>query len=461
MIPIKQGLDLPISGAPAQEIVGPIDSRRVAIVGDDYVGMRPSLEVAVGATVRRGGRLFTDRKNPGVVFTAPAAGTVVEINRGPKRAFESLVIETSGGEDEPFEEFASVAESAVESLTSGQIRDVLIASGMWTSIRQRPFSVVPPVESSPEAIFVTAMDTNPLAVDPAVVLATRPAEFVAGLRVLSRLADVPLYLVTASGSDIPGVDEPVVIHEVFAGPHPAGLPGTHIHFLRPVNDRRTAWHIGYQDVVAIGNLLTTGSVDCGRVVALCGPAAKRPRLLTVRLGAWLEELLAGEIDGEAVRVISGSVLSGRAAAGTLAYLGRYHNQVSLLPEAVEREWLGWQKPGRDKFSITRAFVGSIRFAVDHLLGRTGPSRPYTFNTSLNGSDRAMVPIGSYERVMPLDMIPTYLLRALIVGDIEQAQALGALELDEEDLALCTYVCPGKYDYGTLLRHNLEQIRLEG
>jgi Na+-transporting NADH:ubiquinone oxidoreductase subunit A len=461
MIPIKRGLDLPISGAPIQEVTVATGSRLVAIVGDDYVGMKPALEVAVGEGVRRGQRLLTDRKNPGVLYTAPGGGTVVEINRGPKRVFESLVIELSGGEDESVEEFEPLAESDIEGLSETRVRETLISSGLWTAFRQRPFSIVPAVDSVPGSIFVTAIDTNPLAADVSVVLATREAEFVLGLRLLRQLGQMPLYLVTAEGVEIAGADVPGVVHETFSGPHPAGLPGTHMHFLNPVNEQRVAWHIGYQDVAAIGSLLRNGRLDCQRVVALCGPAAKQPRLLRTRLGAGLEDLVEGETEGDSVRVISGSVLAGRTASGTQAYLGRFHDQVSLLPEAVGREWLGWQKPGGDKFSVTRAFVGSALYAVERLLGRRSPASRYRFNTSLNGSDRAMVPIGSYERVMPLDVIPTYLLRALVVGDTEQARELGALELDEEDLALCTYVCPGKYDYGSLLRQSLETIRHEG
>ena len=461
MIPIKQGLDLPIAGAPVQEVTAAPLTRRTAVVGEDFVGMRPSLEVAVGDSVRRGSRLFTDRKNPGVVFTAPAAGTVAEINRGAKRAFESLVIETSGTEDEPAEQFGAVAETDIEGLSADDVRQKLIGSGLWTAFRQRPFSIVPPVDSVPAAVFVTAIDTNPLAADPSVVLAGQQAEFVQGLRVLCRLGDAPVYLVTAEGSDVPGTSVPGVVHESFSGPHPAGLPGTHMHFLWPVNERRIAWHVGYQDVVSIGRLFASGTLDCDRVVALCGPSASRPRLVKTRWGCSLDELVDGETVGEAVRVVSGSVLAGRSLMETTAYLGRYHGQISLLPEAVEREWLGWQRPGRDKFSVTRAFLGSALFAVERMLGRRSPPERYRFNTSLNGGDRSMVPIGSYERVMPLDVIPTYLLRALVVGDTDQARLLGALELDEEDLALCTYVCPGKYDYGTLLRQNLDEIRREG
>ncbi|MED5448062.1 MAG: Na(+)-translocating NADH-quinone reductase subunit A [Planctomycetota bacterium] len=461
MIPIKRGLDLPVNGSPVQEVDTSSGVRRVAVVGDDYVGMKPALEVSVGDAVRLGSRLFSDRKSPGVVYTSPAGGTVVEINRGPKRVFQSLVIETSADGAEGAEEFESVGESGIEGLSPERLRETLVGSGMWTAFRQRPFSIVPPVDSSPDAVFVTAIDTNPLAADPAVVLEAQAAEFVLGLRVLRQLGEMPLYLVTAPDAEIPGTGVAGVIHKTFAGPHPAGLPGTHMHFLGPVGESRVGWHVGYQDVVAIGKLLTTGRLDCQRVVSLCGPGAIRPRLIRTRLGASLEELAEGEIAAGSVRVISGSVLSGRTAVGAEGYLGRYHSQISFLPEPTEREFLGWQRPGGDKFSVTRAFVGSARFAIQSVLGIRPAVEGFRFDTSLNGSDRAMVPVGNYERVMPLDMIPTYLLRALIVGDTEQAKALGALELDEEDLALCTYVCPGKYDFGTLLRQNLEQIRREG
>ena len=461
MIPIKRGLDLPVNGAPVQKVDGSSAVRRVAVVGDDFVGMKPALEVSVGDSVRLGGRLFTDRKSPGIVYTSPAGGTVVEINRGEKRVFQSLVIETPADGSEEVEEFESIGESQIEELSPERLRGILVDSGLWTAFRQRPFSIVPPVDSLPDAMFVTAIDTNPLAADPAVILESQAAEFVLGLRGLRQLGEMPLHLVTAADAAIPGTEVKGVVHQTFSGPHPAGLPGTHMHFLDPVGERRVGWHIGYQDVVAIGTLLSTGRLDCQRIVSLCGPGASQPRLIRTRLGASVKELVSGEVAAENVRVISGSVLSGRTAVGPEAYLGRYHSQVSCLPEPTEREFLGWQRPGGDKFSVTRAFVGAARFAIQRFFGAATSADGFRFDTSLNGSDRAMVPVGSYERVMPLDVIPTYLLRALIVGDTEQAKALGALELDEEDLALCTYVCPGKYDFGTLLRRSLDEIRQEG
>ena len=320
---------------------------------------------------------------------------------------------------------------------------------MWTAFRTRPYSRVPTPETVPHSIFVTAIDTNPLAGDPAVVLAGQEEEFSRGLDALARLTDGELFLCKAPGSPVPEGNGTVTVAE-FAGPHPAGLAGTHIHFLDPVSATRTVFWINYQDVAEVGRLFATGKLSPQRVVALGGPVVKRPRLLRTRRGACISELAAGELEEGENRLVSGSVLSGRTAAGPLDYLGCYHQQVSALREGRERVFLGWQKPGFDKFSVKNVFAS-----------RLTPGRKFDFSTSTEGSVRAMVPVGSYEGVMPLDILPTFLLRALIVADTEQAQQLGCLELDEEDLGLCTFVCPGKTEYGPLLRHSLEIIEKEG
>ncbi len=238
--------------------------------------------------------------------------------------------------------------------------------------------------------------------------------------------------------------------EAFAGPHPAGLPGTHIHFLDPVNATKSVWSINYQDVIAIGKLFTTGQLWTERVVALAGPVVEQPRLVRTRLGANLSELTAGELQPGSNRVVSGSVLGGRTAQGAFAFLGRYHLQVSCLTEGNERELMHYLRAGVNKHSVMNIFVSKLMAA-----------KKFAFSTSTNGSPRAMVPVGNYEAVMPLDILPTQLLRYLIVGDTEMAQKLGCLELDEEDLALCTYVCAGKYEYGPILRDNLARIEKEG
>lgn len=444
MITIKKGLDVPVSGAPQQAISDGKAVTKVAILGEEYIGMRPTMSVRVDDVVKKGQVLFADKKNPGVQFTAPAAGVVKEINRGAKRVLQSVVIEVQGDDKV---EFAKTAADQLGSLERQQIVDTLVESGLWTALRTRPFSKIPAVDATPSSLFVTAIDTNPLAADPAVVLKGQEEDFKNGLALLAKLAP-KTFLCKAAGAEIPSVDGVQV--EEFGGVHPAGLVGTHIHFLDPVSMAKQVWHINYQDVVAVGQLFTTGELPNTRVVALAGPAVKNPRLVKTLVGASLEQLTDGEVvDGE-LRVISGSVLAGHNAGGVHGYLGRYATQVSVLAEGREKELFGWIAPGASMFSITRAYLSHL-----------SPSKLFNFTTTTRGSDRAMVPIGNYERVMPLDIIPTLLLRDLVAGDVDSAQSLGCLELDEEDLALCTFVCPGKYDYGSILRSRLTQIEKEG
>ena len=447
MIKIKRGLTLPISGAPVQTIENGKPVKQVALVGFDYVGMKPTMEVQVGDRVKCGQLLFTDKKTEGVRYTAPASGVVSAINRGERRVFQSLVIDVEGDE---YETFASYPEAQFSQLSRQQVVDNLVTSGLWTAFRTRPFSRVPAVDSEPHSIFVTAIDTNPLTADPAVIIREAAADFKLGVELLGHLTPGKVFVCTAPGValDLPSAGK--TQREEFSGPHPAGLAGTHIHYLDPVSATKTVWSIGYQDVIAIARLFRTGRLDVTRVVALAGPQVKNPRLIRTRLGANLEELCAGELHEGVNRVISGSVFGGRSTRGPVAYLGRFANQVSVLLEGTQREFLGWLSPGPNMFSVLNIYLSKLT-----------PKKLFKFTTTTNGSERAMVPIGTYEGVMPLDVLPTQLLRALIVGDTEAAQKLGCLELDEEDLALCTFVCPGKYEYGPILRGNLTRIEQEG
>ena len=445
MINIKRGLDLPIAGAPTQRIEAGRPVRSVAVVGFDYHGMKPTMAVQVGDRVKLGQILFTDKKTPGVHFTAPGAGVVSAIHRGERRVLQSVVIDLDGDDELTFAQYSS---AELDGIGEAKVRENLQQSGLWTALRTRPYSKVPAVDATPNSIFVTAIDTHPLAADPAVVIAEQAADFEAGLKVLGNLARV--FLCKAPESTLPGESLTKVQTEAFAGPHPAGLAGTHIHFLDPVSASKSVWSIGYQDVIAMGRLFTTGRLSVERVVSLAGPVVENPRLVRTRLGANLDELSAGELQPGANRVVSGSLLGGRTAHGAFAYLGRYHQQVSCLREGKEREMLHYMRLGRTKHSVLNIFISKLN-----------AGKKFAFSTSTNGSPRAMVPVGNYEAVMPLDILPTQLLRYLIVGDTEMAQKLGALELDEEDLALCSYVCAGKYEYGPILRDNLARIEQEG
>ena len=447
MIRTKRGLDLPISGTPDQTIDQGPQVNSVALVGYDYPGLKPTMEVSVGDMVRTGQLLFTDKKTPGIKYTSPGAGTISAINRGERRVFQSIVIELDGDDAETFSSYDSL-----NSIPRDEIVRNLVESGQWTSIRTRPFTKVPELEAVPHSIFVTAMDSRPHAPDPALAINEQSDSFLAGLDVLSILTEGPVFMCAARGAQLPTSTNEKVHREDFSGPHPAGLAGTHIHFLDPVSLGKSVWTVGYQDVIAIGQLFTTGELYLDRIVSLAGPSVVSPRLLRTRVGASMGDLTRGELTESSEadnRVISGSVLDGRIAHPGFAYLGRYHNQVSALLEGTRRELLGFVMPGAEKFSLTRLFVSSFL-----------PKKDFSFTTSTGGSERAMVPLGTFEEVMPMDILPTQLLRALLVSDFDASIDLGCLELEEDDIALCTFACPGKYEYGPYLRKMLTTIEAE-
>ena len=452
---IRKGLRLPTQGEPDQTVTSARMTRRVALLAEDYVGLRPTMRVVEGDDVRRGQLLFEDKQRPGVRFTAPAAGTVQAIHRGDRRAFRSIVIELSRDEEEgrgaAAIRFGSFSGRYPTGLSGDAVRELLLESGLWSAIRARPFGRVADPQARPHSVFVTAIDTEPLAPRVEVVLQGAQGPFERGLVALTRLTEGLVYVCTAPRSGVPLPTTEQIRHEEFAGVHPAGVPGLHIHWLDPVGRDKQAWHVGYQDVVAIGRLFDTGELAVDRVVALSGPAQSQPRLVRTRLGASTADLLADVPLDDGIRVVSGSLLAGRLATGdTVGFLGRYHRQVCLIAEGRDRELLGWLAPGLRKFSLSRSFLSTLV-----------PGRRFAFTTSTNGSRRAIVPIGLYEQVMPMDLLPTPLLRALVMQDVERAEELGCLELDEEDLALCTFVCPSKLDYGASLRAVLTTIEAEG
>lgn len=442
---IKKGLDLPITGAPDQVISEGNQVSSVAVIGSDYIDMKPTMLVQEGDRVKLGQVLFTDKKTEGVNYTSPACGVVKNINRGAKRVLRTVVIELDGDDQVEFSKYPS---DKLASLDSADVVKNLTESGLWTAFRTRPYSKVPKPTTKPVAIHVSVMDTNPLAGDPSIIISADAAAFKDGLAVISRLTAGKVYVSKALDTDV-AVPDMVEVTE-FSGPHPAGLAGTHMHFISPVSANKIAWTIGYQDVIAVGKLFTTGFLNVDRVIAIAGPMVNKPRLIKTRVGADTVELVKEELKDGKVRVISGSVLSGRKVNNWANYLGRYHTQLSVLQEGRERQLLGWLNPAGEKFSFTNALFSSFN-----------RKQKIAMDTSAHGSPRAIVPIGVFEGVMPLDILPTQLIRALVVMDVDSAELLGALELDEEDLALCSFVDSGKHDFGLALRANLAHIEKEG
>ena len=452
-IDISKGLNLPLNGAPEGAIEPGRDVSSVALLGRDYVGLKPRMVVREGDEVSLGDTLFVDKRDAAVAYTAPGSGTVAAINRGERRALLSVVIQLDPSVEDPVT-FPDLVDGHLDALTDDRIRVVLQSSGLWTAFRTRPFSRVPLADSTPRSIFVTAIDTNPLAADPGAVIVGSEADFEAGLSVVARLTEGPVYVCVGDDWSGPTAENGRVETVIFSGPHPAGLVGTHIHHLDPVGADRTVWHIGYQDVIAIGALFTSGRISTKRIVALGGPAFQRPRLVSTRLGASIDELTAGElVQGDAAapapRVVSGSVLSGRRVVTAEAHLGRYHHQISAVPAGRGRRLLGWWPLRRHAFSFSGMFASRQ------------PRRLENLTTASYGRQTAMIPVEAFDKLVPMDIATVPLLRALLVKDTDQAQALGCLELDAEDLALCSFVCPGKNDYGSVLSANLEHIEREG
>lgn len=457
---IKKGLDLPIKGKPTQEIRTGAAVKHVALLGHDYPMMKPRMHVKEGDVVKRGQILFEDRKGEGVHFTSPGAGTVKAIHRGDKRAFLSLVIELNSTElknEKNAEQvsFSSYKKQNLSAWKGDDVRALLSESGMLTALRTRPYDRVPSVNDTCRAVFVTAIDTNPLAPSVEVALKGKEQDFKAGLEVLTKLTDGKVFLCVGKDWNLDTDSVPGVSKETFEGPHPAGLVGTHIHFLSPVNRANPVWHVNYQDTAAIGHLFRTGRLSFERVVSIAGPCANVPGLVKTRVGASVTELTKKDlIENIDVRTISGSVLFGHKANDDITgYLNRYHHQISCLEEDRERVFMGWLSPGAGKFSTIRAFLSKW------IPGKE--PKAFDFTTTTHGSHRAMVPIGMFERVMPLDIMATFLLRSVLMGDLERAEQLGCLELHEEDLALCSFVSPGKEEYGKALRKVLTEIWQEG
>ncbi|MBO9433159.1 Na(+)-translocating NADH-quinone reductase subunit A [Ruegeria sp. R13_0] len=442
---LKKGLELPIEGAPDQTIQPGPEFSQVAALGGDYLGLKPRMLVQEGDEVQRGTPLFCHKDVPEAMMVAPMTGKVIQINRGARRVLQSVVIEISDPNDAGVD-FSGVGNGD----TAEGVAEKLCAAGLWTAFRTRPYSKMPTPETKPAAIFVTAMDSEPLAADAAVIIADAGEAFAAGLAAVAKLSDGKTYLCHKDGEAIPGADVAGVEAAAFAGPHPAGLAGTHIHFLEPLAGDKQVWTIGYQDVIAIGRLMQSGHLNPNIVIALSGPGARQPRLIRTAMGASTDELTKDEIklDGTP-RIISGSVLSGTQAEGPTAYLGRFARQITIIREDHDQIPMGWIRPMPSKYSF------------QPVLGSALSNKLYNLTSNLNGGRRAMVPTGVFERLMPQDYLPTQLLRALLVMDTDTAQALGALELDEEDLGLVGFACPAKYEYGLALRDCLAKIEKEG
>jgi len=438
VIKISKGLDLPISGAPINIVSDEPKVSSVAVLSNDFVGMKPTMLVKEGDSVKAGQKIFEDKKNIGVFYTSPCGGTVRNINRGDKRKFLSIELDI----DDTNEEFKFFDMGN----TSNEIKDCLINSGYWNCFRTRPFNRTPNVNDVPNAVFINCCDSNPLSMDPYNIISLNEADFREGLKVLSQLFKCNMNLTYQNDNfDISNED---FEYFQFKGPHPSGLSSTHISEIYPVNLNRTVWTINYQDIISIGFLKKNNKIRTSKLISLGGPSVHEPSLLNVRVGGNIDEICAGKLKPNS-RIISGSVLHGHESEGVMNYLGFYDSQISAIPDEVNNIFMNWLMPGSTLHSKLNVFISSFI-----------KPKSFIFNTSIGGGDRAIVPISSYEEVIPMDILATQLLKALVVSDIDMAVDLGMLELVPEDLALCSYVCPSKYDYSSILMDNLNKLYQE-
>lgn len=444
---IKQGRDIKLKGAAPKEIVPLSLPRQVAVIPSDFRGIKASLCVKVNDVVKVGTPLFEDKHCPEIKIVSPVSGRVVAIDRGDKRFLQDILLE-SDGRQEP-QVFRKFSVSEIPGLSKGDVEKTLLQSGLWPVLRQRPFSKVAHPHESPKSIFVHAMNTEPLAADVDFILQGKEEQFQTGLNVLQRLTKGKVYLCARNGSRSKALTQARGVEtHYFAGPHPAGNVSTHIHYLDQIRKGEHVWYVEAQDVLRIGSLFLEGVYSPERVVAVTGEGASRRFYARTIPGAPVSLLLKGS-DLEGMRCVSGSVLAGKDV-GKNGFLSFYDSQVTVIPEGGKRTFLGWLSPGFDKYTFSRTFVSSFL-----------PEKAVSLTTDKHGSDRAIVLNHIYDSLVPLDIMVYFLLKAVIGGDIEEAEKLGILECDGEDFALCSFACPSKTDVGGIIREGLELIEQEG
>ena len=436
MYNLKKGLNIPISGSPEGTVSDSTKISHVGILGPDYIGMKPTMMVEVGDQVKIGSVLFEDKKNPGVFFTSPAGGLIKSINRGEKRRFISIEIEVADQENQ-----VEILNDSDEILFKN-----LSKYGVINNFRTRPFNKTPKPNDIPNDIFVNICDTNPLSVDPYIYLQHEIDLFNRSLIKLKEIFNCNIH-VCYQNNDFNNFIDGINYYN-FKGPHPAGLSGTHIHFIKPVGINSKCWYTDGQGILSFGDFALNNKIRTSRYVSIGGPSIIEPKIVKARVGSDCRELVAGNLKDNS-RLISGSVLNGYEITDSLTFLGFYHNQISAISDEVPDTFLNWLMPGSKLHSKLGAFISSW----------VKPEE-FEFNTALNGSNRGIVPVAAYEEVMPLNIMSLQLLKSIVVKDIENAIKLGVLELAPEDLSLCSYVCPSKYDYCSILDENLELIYKE-
>lgn len=445
IIRLKKGLDINLKGKAEKIIFKSERPAFVALKPGDFIGLTPKLLVKAGDSVNVGDQLFCHKYIPEIKFTSPVSGVVSEILRGERRIIREIIIKTADKD-----EFIKFILKDPSEMKRDDVLPVLLESGMWTTIRQRPYSIIANPSDKPKGIFISAFDTAPLAPDIDFIAKSSDAEFKKGIEALASLSDCPIHLSVDAKYPVNKIytdNKKLKIHK-FSGPHPSGNIGVQIHHIDPVNKGDVVWYISVIDVIRIGRLLINGIIDNTTIVALTGSGIKKPAYYKSIIGANISSLIKDNLSSDNVRIISGNVLTGKKVEKN-DFLGFYDQQISVIPEGNVYEFLGWAAPGFGKYSFYRAFWSWLT-----------PNKEYNIDTNLRGGRRSFVLTGNYEKVLPMNIYPLQLLKAIIVEDIDKMEKLGIYEVDEEDFALAEFICPSKTEIQAIIRKGLDMIRKE-
>ncbi len=444
LIKLRKGLDINLKGKAAAEVVAVKEPGFYALCPDDFTGVTPKVVVKEQEYVMAGGPLFIDKNHPEVQFVSPVSGVVTSVERGARRKVLSITVEAAQEQD--YEEFGKEDVSKMDAVS---VKAALLKSGMFAFIKQRPYDIVADPTVAPRAIFVSAFDTNPLAPDFELALKGEEANFQTGLDALAKIAKT--YLSISVNQKAAALTQAKnVTLTVFDGPHPAGNVGVQINNIAPINKGETVWTIDPQAVIFIGRLFNTGHVDLTRLVAVTGSEVKKPSYCKLKVGALLTNVFAGNVSTDKnLRYISGNVLTGKQITAN-GFLGAFHSQVTVIPEGDDvHEMLGWIMPRFDQFSTSHSYFS-------WLMGK----KDYTLDARVKGGERHMIMSNEYDRVLPMDIMPEYLIKAIIAGDIDRMEALGIYEVAPEDFALCEFVCSSKMELQRIVREGLDMLRRE-
>ena len=440
VIKLRKGLNIKLKGSVEKKVEELSAPQTVALKPTDFTGLTPKLSVKVDYEVKAGDALFYDKYHPEILFTAPLGGKVVSINRGERRKILEVFVEDDSNAGAEKNEKADP-----KSLSGGQVKEQLLKSGLWPFIKQRPYGIIATPDKKPRAIFISTFDTAPFAADIDFIMQDQLETFQTGIDALTKLTDGDVFL--GVKKDSPLAKTKNVKTQQFSGPHPAGNVGVQIHHISPIIKGEVVWTVGVQDVLFIGRLFENGKVDFTRTLALAGSEVEEPKYYKTILGAPVSHITDGRLKkvDYKQRIISGNVLTGTRVKPQ-QYLGFYDNLVSVIPEGDEYEFFGWADPGFDKYSASNAFLSKLF-----------PKKEYALNANLHGGERAFVLSDQYEKVVPMDLLPVFLLKAIIANDIDKMEQLGIYEVVEEDFALCEYVCTSKIKVQDILREGINTM----